>query len=157
MSSGPVSLEDRYAPNSVCFGCGPRNERGLKIKSFPLGDAVVADWAPGREHVAFGSFGSGGIISVLLDCNGNWAATYSLMKAKGLDRPPGTVTAEYTVKFLRPAPIDRPWRLTARATKTEGDRVNVSEELSVGGTLTATMAGLFVAVREGHPAHDRWR
>ncbi|MDG6988209.1 MAG: PaaI family thioesterase [Nitrososphaerota archaeon] len=157
MSSNPQSLQDRYAPNSVCFGCGPKNGKGLRVKSVPMGDAVIADWTPGEEHVAFGTYGSGGIISVLLDCNGNWAGAYALMKAKGLDAPPGTVTAEYTVRFLRPSPIDRRWRLTAWATKMDGDRVNVSEELSVGGTVTATMTGLFVAVKEGHPAFDRWR
>ncbi|MDG6964656.1 MAG: PaaI family thioesterase [Nitrososphaerota archaeon] len=157
MSSDPQSLQDRYAPNSVCFGCGPKNQKGLRVKSITVGDAVIADWTPGEEHVAFGAYGSGGIISVLLDCNGNWAAAYALMKAKGLDAPPGTVTAEYTVKFLRPSPIDRQWRLTAWATRMDGDRVNVSGELSVGGTVTATMTGLFVAVREGHPAFDRWR
>lgn len=27
------SLQDRYAANSICFGCGPANERGLKLKS----------------------------------------------------------------------------------------------------------------------------
>jgi acyl-coenzyme A thioesterase PaaI-like protein len=150
------SLQDKYAPNGVCFGCGPRNSRGLKLKSVPLGDAVVADWRPKPHHVAFGKFGSGGIISVLMDCHGNWAATYALMKSRNLPSPPGTVTSEYTVKFLRPSPMDKVWRLSARATRVEGDRVNVSGELKVDGVVTATMTGLFVAVKESHPAFYRW-
>ncbi|HKT21663.1 MAG TPA: PaaI family thioesterase [Nitrososphaerales archaeon] len=152
-----VNLQDTYAPNSVCFGCGPKNADGLQLKSIPSGDSVIAEFTPRKEHVAFGSFGSGGIISVLMDCHGNWAATYALMRAKGLSRPPGTVTAEYTVRFLRPSPVDAKWELTARATRIEGDRAWVSGEMKVGGEVTATMSGLFVAVREGHPAFYRWQ
>ena len=151
-----MSLQDEYAPNGVCFGCGPKNKQGLRLKSVPLGDSVVADWKPKPHHVAFGKFGSGGIISVLMDCHGNWAATYALMKSRSLSSPPGTVTSEYTVKFLRPSPIDKEWRLSARATKVEGDRVKVSGELKVDGIVTATMTGLFVAVKESHPAFYRW-
>ena len=150
------SLQDKYAPHGVCFGCGPRNAHGLRLKSLPVGDAVVSDWKPKPYHVAFGRFGSGGIISVLMDCQGNWAAAYTLMKSRNLSSPPGTVTAEYTVKFLQPSPTDKKWQLSARATKVEGDRANVSGELKVDGTVTATMKGLFVAVKESHPAFYRW-
>ena len=34
MSAG-LSLQDRYAPHSRCFGCGPANERGLRIERSP--------------------------------------------------------------------------------------------------------------------------
>jgi hypothetical protein len=151
------SLQDKYAPNSVCFGCGPKNRRGLRLKSMPSGDSVLSNWEPRAEHVAFGRFGNGGIISVLMDCQGNWASTYALMKERHLTTPPGTVTAEYTVKFLKPSPIDEKWELTAWATKIDGARVNARGELRVGGVVTATMTGLFVAVNEAHPAFHRWR
>ncbi len=150
------SLQDKYAPHGVCFGCGPKNKHGLRLKSVPLGDSVIADWKPKPHHVAFGKFGSGGIISVLMDCHGNWAAAYTLMKSKNLLSPPGTVTSEYTVKFLRPSPIDRKWHLSAWPARVQGDRVNVSGELKVDGVVTATMTGLFVAVKESHPAFYRW-
>lgn len=150
------SLQDRYAPNGTCFGCGPKNSAGLRLKSVPSGDSISADWTPRKEHVAFGNFGSGGIISVLMDCHGNWAATYALMRAKGLSHAPGTVTAEYTVRFLKPSPIDRKWHLKAWPTKLVGDRVWVSGELRVDSVVTATMSGLFIAVKEGHPAFYRW-
>jgi acyl-coenzyme A thioesterase PaaI-like protein len=152
----PESLQDMYAPNGVCFGCGPRNSQGLHLKSFLRGDSVEADWTPQPSHVAFGNFGSGGIISVLMDCHGNWAATYSLMKSRGLTSPPGTVTAEYTVRFLKPTPIDKEWHLRAWPTKIDGDRVNVSAELKADGVVTATMSGLFIGVKKGHPAYYRW-
>jgi len=152
-----TSLQDRFAPNGVCFGCGPKNRHGLRLKSVPVGDGVLSNWQPRAEHVAFGKFGSGGIISVLMDCQGNWASTYALMKARRVPAPPGTVTAEYTVKFLKPSPINEKWELTARATKIDGDKVNAAGELRVGGSVTAEMTGLFVAVGETHPAFHRWR
>ncbi len=151
-----ASLQDRYAPHSACFGCGPKNLHGLRLKSVPNGDAVVSTWQPKLEHIAFGGFGSGGIISVLMDCQGNWASAYALMSARRLSTPPGTVTAEYTVKFLKPSPIDEKWELSARATRIDGDRVTATGELKVGGVVTATMTGLFVAVKEAHPAFHRW-
>ncbi len=153
----PASLQDRYAPNSACFGCGPKNRHGLRLKSVPFGDGVLSTWQPRPEHIAFGRFGSGGIISVLMDCQGNWASTYALMKARQLRTPPGTVTAEYTVKFLRPSPIDDKWELSAWATRIDGDKVNARGELKVGGVVTATMTGLFIAVKETHPAFHRWQ
>ncbi len=149
-------LQDIYSPNSICFGCGPKNPEGLKVQSFPSGDSLIAEWSPRPHHAAFSNFASGGIISVLLDCHGNWTATYSLMKARGQKSPPGTVTSEYTVKFLRPTPLNEKWHLEAHPTKIEGDRVWVEGHITVGGRKTATMSGVFVAVKEGHPAFHRW-
>jgi len=112
---------------------------------------------PKPHHVAFSNFASGGVISVLMDCNGNWAATYSLMKERKLRRPLGTVTAEYTVSFLKPTPVDKLWHLSAWVDKIKGNRVYVSGQLEAGGEKTATMKGLFVAVGRGHPASHRWK
>lgn len=116
----------------------------------------MADWTPKPYHAAFSDFASGGILSVLLDCHGNWAAAYILMKTRGLDRPPGTVTAEYTVRFLRPTRLSSTLHLRSWATKVDGNKVGVEGEVTGDGVPTATMAGLFVAVKEDHPAFHRW-
>lgn len=156
LNSG-ISLQDKYAPNSKCFGCGPKNPEGLRIKSFPYDDYIVAEWKPGPNHLAFSDFASGGIISVVLDCNGNWAAAYSLMLSRGLKRPPGTVTAEYAVRFISPTPMDATWHLQAKATSVEGQKVRVEGSISAAGSKTTTMTGLFIAVKESHPAFHRWQ
>jgi len=150
------NLQDEYSPNAVCFGCGPSNPRGLHIKSRSEGDVLVADWEPEPYHTGFSGFANGGIISTILDCHGNMAAAYSLMKAKGLKVPPGTVTAELTVRFLKPTPIGRALRLRAWPTKIENDRVNVEGSVEVDGVQTVAMRGLYVAVKEGHPGFDKW-
>ena len=33
-----LSLQERYAAASVCYGCGPANERGFHIRSSPSAD-----------------------------------------------------------------------------------------------------------------------
>ena len=151
-----MNLQDRYAPNSVCFGCGPANPDGLHVKSVPDGDAVVGEWTPGPNHAAFPGVLNGGIIGTLLDCHCNWAAVHGVMLERGLERPEVTVTADYTIRLRRPTPTDRPVALWARATEIDGDRVTVEGELRSGDEVTATCSGLFVVVREGHPAHDAW-
>ena len=150
------SLQDRYAPNSICFGCGPKNSQGLRIRSLPRGDSLVADWEPKPYHAAFSDFASGGVLAVLLDCHANWTAAYTLMKSRSLERPPGTVTAEISVRFLKPTPIKSIWHLRAWPIKIDGDKVIVEGEAVADDTTTATMSGLFVAVKEDHPAFHRW-
>ena len=150
------NLQDRYAPRSICFGCGPANDRGLRIKSRVEGDEYVAEWQPEAHHHAFDDMLNGGICGALLDCHCNWAATHHLMMKAGADRPPCTVTAEYTVKFKRPTPMKNPLTLRARVVESGDDRATVDGTLEAGGKVTATMRGVFVAVKEGHPAFHRW-
>jgi acyl-coenzyme A thioesterase PaaI-like protein len=70
------SLQETYAPRSICYGCGPANPQGLHIRSFPEGDVLVAEWTPQPHHQAFPGALNGGIIGTLLDCHCNWAAAY---------------------------------------------------------------------------------
>ncbi len=150
------SLQDRYAPKNACFGCGPANADGLRIKSFVQGDEVVCTWQPKTMHEAFPGMLNGGIVGSLLDCHCNWTAAYFLMKAAGQDHPPCTVTAEYTIKLRRPTPTNGPVTLRAKVAEIQGDRAKITGTLEAGGRVCASCDGLFVAVREGHPAFHRW-
>ncbi len=150
------SLQETYAPNNACFGCGPANDRGLHIRSFPNGDEVVAEFQPQTYQEAFTGMLSGGIIGTLLDCHCNWTAAYHLMKRDVADHPPCTVTADYAIKLLRPTPTDRPLRLVARIVEMKDNRAIVEGELVADGKVTATCSGTFVAVEPGHPAYHRW-
>jgi len=93
------SLQERYAPASTCFGCGPANAQGLHIRSFVEGDAVVAEWRAEPHYEAFPGVLNGGIVGALLDCHSNWTAAHHLMRAAGADSLPSCVTAEYAVKM----------------------------------------------------------
>jgi len=118
---------------------------------------LVASWVPEPHHAAFSGFASGGIVSVLLDCLGNWTGAYTLMNSRKVPSPPGTVTAEYTVRFHRPTPIGMTWSLRAWPTKSADPKVWVEGEVKAGEVKTASMSGLFVAVPEDHPAFHRWQ
>ena len=150
------SLQERYAPTSMCFGCGPANAKGLRIRSLPGEAEVVCDWHPEAHHQAFPGMVNGGICGALLDCHSNWTAAYHLMTRDGLDAPPCTVTSEFAVRLKRPTPLDATLHLTARVVESAGDRATVEAELSANGKVTATCRGVFVAVKEGHPAFHRW-
>jgi len=150
------SLQETYAPGNTCFGCGPANEKGLRIRSFARGDEVVAEWQPEKHHEAFPGVLNGGIIGALLDCHSNWAATWHLMKQAGTNHPPCTVTAEYSIKLLRPTPTDAPVTLIASVVESKEDRAVVEGKLIAHGKVCATSTGTFVAVKPGHPAYHRW-
>lgn len=150
------SLQDRFAPGTRCFGCGPSNPAGLRIKTFIEGDEGVCDFQPEPHHESFRGAVAGGIIGTLMDCHCNWTAAHHLMLANGFDHPPCTVTAEYTVKFLKPTPSDRVLRLRARVAEASRRRATVTGTVEVDGDVTATCTGVFVSVEEGHPAYHRW-
>ena len=150
------SVQEKYAPQSICFGCGPANEKGLRIRSFVDGGEMVAEWTPQPEHQAFPGMLNGGIIGALIDCHSNWTAAHHLMVRAVADAPPVTVTAEYSVQLRKPTPSDQPVHLRARVMESSGDRAVVEATLSSGGTVTATGRGTFVAVKPGHPAYHRW-
>ena len=149
-------LQERYAPALRCFGCGPANPEGLHVRSFERGDALVATWRPGPHHEAFPGVLNGGIIGTLLDCHCNWAAAIALMRKAGAERPPCTVTAEYTIRMKQPTPTAGPLLLVARVVEIGERSAIVDGELSAGGEVTATCRGVFVAVKPGHPAYHRW-
>jgi acyl-coenzyme A thioesterase PaaI-like protein len=150
------SLQERYAPHNACFGCGPSNQRGLRIRSFFDQGVYTAEWQPETYHQAFPGVVSGGILGTLLDCHMNWSAAHHLMQKLQRDTPPCTVTAEYSVRLLRPTPSTGPLRLEARIVDSEGDRATVEATVTSEGKVRATGRGLFVAVQPGHPAYHRW-
>ena len=150
------SLQETYGPNTRCFGCGPANEKGLRIRSFPKGDEVVATWTAEPHHLAFEGVVNGGIIGALLDCHSNWTAAWYLMQKTGASSVPSTVTSDFHVRLKRPTPIAEPLHLRARVVESTGDRAVVEAEIEAGGKVTATCRATFVAVREGHPAFNRF-
>jgi acyl-coenzyme A thioesterase PaaI-like protein len=150
------SLQETFAPGNVCFGCGPANPDGLHIRSFVRGDEIVAKWKPEKRYEAFPGVLNGGIIGSLLDCHCNWTAAYHLMNKAGAESVPCTVTAEYSIKLLRPTPTNGEVHLAAHVVDSTEDRATVEGTLSAGGRVCATCRGVFVAVKEGHPAFHRW-
>jgi uncharacterized protein (TIGR00369 family) len=151
------SLQERYAADGRCFGCGPANERGLRVRSFEQPDgSVVATWHASPEHEAFDGFVNGGILGTLIDCHSNWTAVAALLDRDGRDVAPSSVTADLSVRFRRPTPSDRPLRLVGRVVDLGQDRVTVETTIEVDEEVTARGRATFVVVQEDHPAFGRW-
>lgn len=154
------SLQETYAPAGRCFGCGPANPDGLRLRSFEAADGTLtAAWEPAPRYEAFADALNGGIVGTLLDCHGNWAAVLHLMRARDTTEPPGCVTSELSIRFRRPTPTrSGPVALRSRVLEASPDRATVEATIAgPDGVPTATARGVFVAVPPGHPAHDRWR
>ncbi len=151
-----LSLQERYAPNNTCFGCGPANPKGLKVRSFPVGDTLTASWKPESHYEAFPGVLNGGIIGALLDCHSNWMAAWHLMNLRRLNHPPVTVTAEYFIKLLRPTPSNQLLEILAKVVESNDPKVTVEATLSASNKTCATCRGIFVAVKPEHPAYHRW-
>ena len=159
-------LQEKYAPHSACFGCGPSNLKGLRIRSIPAEpeaqwaagkqSPTFAEWTPSVEHEAFPGMLNGGITGALLDCHSNWTAAWHLMQVRREEVPPCTVTADFHVKLLRPTPTSGTLRVEAWVASQDGDSVQVESQLIAGGKVTAKCSGRFVAVKPGHPAYHRW-
>lgn len=144
--SGETSIQESYWPDGICFGCGPSNHQGLHIRSFVQGEDVVAEWTPQPHHQAFAGVLNGGIIGVLLDCHSNSAAWWALSDG-GRELGP-TVTAEYSIKLLRPTPADRSLKLVARAVEVAGRKARVEARIEADGEVTATCVGTFVRPKQ---------
>lgn len=137
------SIQETYWPDGICFGCGPKNEKGLHIRSFPEGELVVARWQPQDHHQAFPNVLNGGIIGTLMDCHSAATAWWALSD-QGSNPGPNVITAEYAVKLLRPTPTDGELTIVGRALETSGRRARVAAHIEVDGETTATCEGTFV-------------
>jgi acyl-coenzyme A thioesterase PaaI-like protein len=157
-----ICVQERYAPHNRCFGCGPANKQGLRLRSFvappggALADTLLAEFQPASHHLAFDGIVNGGIIGALLDCHSNWTAALALMRRRPGDTPPCTVTADFHVKLKRPTPLAATLILRAHPVDLSDDRATIEAVLEAAGQITATCRGTFVAVKEGHPAYHRW-
>ena len=150
------SLQERYAPHGRCFGCGPANAKGLRIRSFASDDGhVVCDFTPEPHHEAFENVLNGGIIGTVLDCHMNWTTIAHLIRAQNLDNAPPCVTAEFKVVLKRPTPMG-PIHVDAVVITATDDRATIEATMTAGGKITAIGTGTFIAVKPGHPAYHRW-
>jgi hypothetical protein len=116
------SLQERYAPQGRCFGCGPANTQGLRIRSVEQADGhVVVDFVPEPHHAAFDNVLSGGIIGTVLDCHMNWTTIAHMIRIQRLDHAPPCVTAEFKVVLKRPTPMG-PVHVDAVVISAEADK-----------------------------------
>ncbi len=144
------AVQDFYPDDfNVCYGCGQRNEHGLRLRTHVVGDETVATFTPRPYHTAIRGYVYGGLIASLIDCHGTGTAAAAAYRAAGRDLgsdPPFRfVTASLHVDYLKPTPLGVPLELRGRAKEVKGRKVVVEITLSASGEVCAR--GEVVAVQ----------
>jgi uncharacterized protein (TIGR00369 family) len=104
----PVSKAQNVS--RMCFVCGVENEFGLQGHFYELADGELAGiFEPRPEHQGYPGRMHGGLASAILD--------ETIGRAINI-KEPGTwgVTVEFTVRYRRPVPLDRPLKAVGRLT-----------------------------------------
>jgi acyl-coenzyme A thioesterase PaaI-like protein len=144
-----------YLLRNRCWGCGSNNKKGLQLKSYWSGEESVCTWMPSRHHMAGPTnVLNGGIIATVIDCHSVCtaiAAAYA-EEGRGLDTEPFIwyVTGSLKIDYHKPAHIDKPVKLRARISKTEGRKTLVG--CSLYSDLIKCAEGEVLAIRV--PAED---
>lgn len=142
---GVVLLDD---PDNLCFGCSPFNERGLRLVWRRAGGEVRARYtadallrgAPGVVH--------GGIQATLLD----ETLGVAIHQAIGDPSDLHLVTADFELRYRRPAPTGTPLELVGRLDRREGRSYFASGEiLALDGTVLTRATARWVAVPVATP------
>jgi acyl-coenzyme A thioesterase PaaI-like protein len=133
-------------PFNHCWGCGADNPSGLRIKSrwedqadriaVATFEAGPAHWA-GPKHVL-----NGGIVATVLDCHAICTAIADAYAREGRGigegEPVWFATGSITVRYVAPAPVDRPLLARARIGAVEPQKTLVSAGLFDGEALCAS-------------------
>jgi acyl-coenzyme A thioesterase PaaI-like protein len=149
----PTAIQDAI-PHNHCWGCGPLNPSGLKIKSYWEGDGTVCRFQPSPAHMAGPTdVVYGGIIAAVFDCHAVCTAIADAYRVAGraLGSAPliWAVTASLKVDYLAPTPIDAPMEVRARVRETSGRKRVVVCSLRSGGRECARAEVLAVEVAPG--------
>lgn len=143
MRPGPAANERPYAnadwTANPCFGCGPENPHGLKLLFRQEEGRAVARFRPGEVHQSWAGTLHGGLLATLLDEALSWALLLHDIWVQ---------TAKLTVRYRRPAPVDRMLVVTGELVRDRGRSVvaqgRVTDE---AGTVYAEAQGLFFRMR----------
>ena len=122
-ASGTGHAFQDQIPENFCYGCGPGNPVGLRIRSVWAGNEALCVFQPAPYHAAGPRhILNGGIIATLIDCHAVCTAIAHAYRAER--RAIGSVpeiwyaTAALAVRYLRPAPLDRLVTVRARVVET---------------------------------------
>lgn len=131
----------QLADDQMCFGCGGRNARGLRLKfTFTAGRRRIRTvWTPDKEHQGYADIVHGGMIGLVLDeLMGNllWKSGWP------------SVTAEMSVCFLKPARVGKPLQGEAWISSRKG-RMFIAQAVARNGAgeVVARAKARFVRCR----------
>jgi acyl-coenzyme A thioesterase PaaI-like protein len=108
------NVENKQPNSHMCFACGLDNKFGLKARFFEIeGKELVGIFTPADEHQGYPGRLHGGIASAILD--------ETIGRAVLIDHhETWWVTAELSVRFRKPVPMDGPIKVLGRITGNRG-------------------------------------
>lgn len=120
--------------HNMCFGCGPANDHGLKMKFFGSDDMIYANIAVPPYLLGWNGVVHGGILSTILDEVMSWGAIFLARKF--------ILTKSMTVNYHKPVLVgdmlrvesEINERISEREASMTGRIFNSKGELSVSGT-----------------------
>lgn len=122
--------------NNFCFGCSPLNPIGLKLTFTEEGEICRSIFTANSEYQGWPNCVHGGIISTLLD---------EVMAQWLWQRDIPAMTAEMTVRFIKPVPIGIPLTLESRNTGGKGKLYLMEGTLQLpDGSIACRAAGKFM-------------
>ncbi len=124
-----------------CFICGPKNKSGLDLTFEVLGDEIRTEWTPRPDHSSYDGIAHGGVISAVLDEALGWTG-WSTFKSLYL-------TAELTVRFVRPVLTGRRYIVKARLTRARSRfYIAEGEVVSEAGEISASAVGKYMVTED---------
>lgn len=127
-------------PKNPCFGCGPANPRGMRLK-FETDEerrCIVGTFRLGPEYQGAHGFIHGGIIATVLD---------EVMSKVSRLSDVRTVTAELNVQYLKPVPVGVDIQVQGFQVRRDGRQLYHRGEIrDPAGRVLARGHGRFVVV-----------
>ena len=152
-----IAIQDTYGERfQYCWGCGPKNEEGMHLKSYPSDDGknCICKIIPAKEFtggVPANLFG--GMIAMIFDCHGTASAAYFAHKNKGLELKKDTVigrfiTARLEIDFKKPTPMDEEISVISEIEEIGQRKVIVNMTMQAKGEVRAKAKIIAVAVKD---------
>jgi acyl-coenzyme A thioesterase PaaI-like protein len=138
--SSRCAIQDELPPYA-CWGCGPENALGLRIKSYWTGDATVCRYRPESHQAGWPGVLNGGILASLVDCHcvctAMSGARRALTEIRNDETPVAFATGSLSISYLRPVPIDATVELTARIVERSSRKTRLECTVVARGELCA--------------------
>ncbi|NLB99563.1 hotdog domain-containing protein [Jeotgalibaca porci] len=152
-----IAIQDTYGERfQNCWGCGPKNEQGLHLKTYPSedGETCITQFEPDNQYtggVPNNLFG--GMIALVFDCHGTASAAWFAHKNKGLALTEETVigrfiTARLETDYKKPVPMDETITIRSSVEELSERKAIVRMKMEAGGVVRAEARMVAVAVKD---------
>ncbi|WP_236785308.1 thioesterase [Anaerococcus ihuae] len=155
--SKKISIQETYGDRfQHCWGCGPKNDMGLHLKSYPSEDKKTVRTKIIPDEIYTGGVTQnlfGGMIAMIFDCHGKASAAYFAHIDKGLEFDDNTIigrfiTARLEVDFKKSTPMNEEIEMIAKLEELGERKAIINMELLAKNEIRAKAKMVAVAVKD---------